>query len=233
MLNKNDVMPLYMQLQKIIKDDIKNGKYQQGEMIPSETQLCKQYSITRTTVRKAISNLIEEGLLRSEHGKGTFVNLRQVRYNMWNFGGFTDFLKSKNKTPISRILEQEFINLDGKKCYKLVRARGVIEDTEEFLTIDTSYLPIDIFNGIEKHNFEFESLYDVIRKEYGLIPRNVELGVFPIISDNRTEEIFNIDKNTPLLQVRAVVFSDTGLEIEKVNIIYSPIVDFKLLTRMD
>ncbi|WP_432662403.1 GntR family transcriptional regulator [Wukongibacter baidiensis] len=233
MLKKNHVIPLYMQLQRIIKDDIVKGKYQQGEMIPSETQLSKQYNITRTTVRKAISNLIGEGLLRSEHGKGTFVSLRQVNYSMWNFGGFTDFLKRKNKVPISRILEEDFININEKKYYKLVRARGVKEDEEEFLTIDTSYLPLDIFPNINKHNFEKQSLYNVIREEYSIFPTNVELGIYPILSDSKTSEIFKVENDTPLLQSKAVVFSDTGVEIEKVNIIYGPNVEFKLLTRID
>lgn len=91
MLNKNDIIPLYMQLQRILKEDILKGKYLQDELIPSETQLSKKYDITRTTVRKAIANLVDEGLLRREHGKGTFVSLRQVNYSIWNFGGFTDF----------------------------------------------------------------------------------------------------------------------------------------------
>ncbi|WP_105614826.1 GntR family transcriptional regulator [Vallitalea okinawensis] len=233
MLNKNDVVPLYIQLQRIIKEDILKGEYQQDELIPSETQLSKKYDITRTTVRKAISNLVDEGLLRREHGKGTFVSLRKVNYSIWNFGGFTDFLKKKNKSPISKILDEEFLTMDGRPFYKIVRARGVKEDEVEYLTIDTSFLPLDLFPNIDNNDFSKASIYNTIKTDYHINPARVELGVYPMLSTPKTKEIFSYKEDTPLLQVKGTVFSDEGIEIERVNIIYSPNVEFKMLTRID
>lgn len=233
MLNKNDVIPLYMQLQRIIKEDILKGKYQQDELIPSETQLSNKYDITRTTVRKAIANLVDEGLLRREHGKGTFVSLRQVNYSIWNFGGFTDFLKKKNKSPVSKVLEANFVTIEDKDYYKLVRARGVKEDEVEYLTIDTSFLPLELFPNIDKYDFSSSSIYNIMRKDYNIIPANVELGVYPMLGNDKTKEIFNSSEDMPLLRVKGKVFSDKGIEIEKINIIYSPNIEFKMLTRID
>ncbi len=233
MLNKNDIIPLYMQLQRILKEDILKGKYLQDELIPSETQLSKKYDITRTTVRKAIANLVDEGLLRREHGKGTFVSLRQVNYSIWNFGGFTDFLRKKNKSPISKVLEEEIMTIKGRSYYKIVRARGVMEDAIEFLTIDTSFLPLDLLPGIDQNDFSTNSIYNTIKKDYQITPGNVELGVYPMMGNERTVEIFDHDLQTPLLNVKGTVFSDTGQEIEKVSIIYSPNVEFKMTTRVD
>lgn len=71
MLNRKDYTPLYVQLQRIIRQDIIRGKYKEGDMIPSEAQMMKLYGVTRTTIRKAISDLVNEGLLMQVQGKAT------------------------------------------------------------------------------------------------------------------------------------------------------------------
>ena len=66
-------IPLYKQLISIIKNDIHNGVYKAGDKIPSETELCQRYQVSRITVRSAINELVEEELLFKTQGKGTFV----------------------------------------------------------------------------------------------------------------------------------------------------------------
>lgn len=107
MLNKHDSVPLYVQLQNIIRGDIVSGNYKEGEIIPSETEMMKTYQVTRTTIRKAIANLVDEALLMKLHGKGTVVCLREMKHNIWNFSGFTDYARKKNEIPVSRVLRKE------------------------------------------------------------------------------------------------------------------------------
>ena len=119
MLEKNSAIPIYLQLKNILKGSIMSGEYSQNEMIPSETLLAETYQITRTTVRRAIAELVQEGLLRKEHGKGTFVSLKPVTYSMWNFSSFTDYVQKKGKTPVSKILAAEEIQIGEKAYFKL------------------------------------------------------------------------------------------------------------------
>ena len=76
MLEKNSTTPIYIQLKNIIKNAIINGEIGEDQMIPSETQMAETYNITRTTVRRALAELVNENLLRKEHGKGAFASLR-------------------------------------------------------------------------------------------------------------------------------------------------------------
>jgi len=180
-----------------------NGEIGQDEMIPSETQLAETYNITRTTVRRALSELTQENLLRKEHGRGTFVSLKPISYSMWNFSSFTDYVQKKGKTPISRVLISEFMQIGGKPYFKLERARGVKEnDHVLYLTVDTSYIPLDLFPGIDAYDFEKRSLYDVMRKEYGINPSIVEVSIQPHIIDLRIGDLFGIEEGTPLLLVK-------------------------------
>ena len=79
MLNKTDridksiPIPLYFQLKKLILSEIKEGNYRSGELIPTEKEISDAFQISRTTVRQAITELVQEGWLYRVKSKGTFV----------------------------------------------------------------------------------------------------------------------------------------------------------------
>ncbi|MBB6674652.1 GntR family transcriptional regulator [Cohnella nanjingensis] len=235
MLDKNDFAPLYIQLHRILRGKILSGEYKQGEAIPSESEMMKIFQTTRGTIRNAISLLVSEGLVEQIRGKGTFVRLNLLNYSILNFGGFTDYLKSRNEVAVSQILEQKTVNLDGKDYFKLVRARGVKkEEAVLYLTIDTSYLPVSLFSGLDSHNFEEESLYHVLRNSYRVYPSRTEISLSPILIHDKVREILQVDKKeSALLKAEGVVFDQNGVEIEKVSVIYGSNVEFKIMTNMN
>ena len=218
MLNRNDYTPLYVQLQNIIRNDIMSGKYKEGEMIPSEAQMMKLYDVTRTTIRKAISDLVNEGLLVQAQGKGIFVTLREVKHNIWNFSGFTDYAKKKHETPISHVIEHKIETIDGESYLKLVRTRGIQNASNT------------IFPGIDQYNFSQLSLYSTMMDKYNVTPHNAMLQIVPIIGDATTKSLLQYEEDVPLLKAVGTVYSDDGVIIEKVEVIYGPNVDFKMAT---
>lgn len=72
-IDKNVPIPYYYQLERLLRDDIAKGRWQQGEAILSERRLCEEYGVSRTTVRQAVNRLVQDGLLYHVKGKGTFV----------------------------------------------------------------------------------------------------------------------------------------------------------------
>lgn len=76
-LNNASSLPLYEQLMINIKDEMDKGVYKAGDRIPNEAELCDLYSVSRITVRRAIQELVEEGLLERKQGKGTFVSRKK------------------------------------------------------------------------------------------------------------------------------------------------------------
>lgn len=66
-------VPLYYQLKELIKEQIDNGTLKPGDKVPTEDELCKQYDISRTPVRQALTELVNEGLVIRTPGRGTFV----------------------------------------------------------------------------------------------------------------------------------------------------------------
>jgi GntR family transcriptional regulator len=233
MLNRSDVVPLYVQLERILREEILSGKYKEGEMIPSETQLMKAFDVTRTTIRKAISDLVHEGLLKQVHGKGTFVNLREIKHNIWNFSGFTDYISKKNETPVSELLEKSFVVHNKKRFMKLVRVRGVKKESGTlWLTIDSSLVPLSVFPGIDQYDFAQASLYNIMHQTYNKVPRNASLTIHPIMGDARTKQQLGYENDIPLLKAVGSVYDENNVELEQVEVIYGPQMEFKVVTNI-
>jgi len=72
MLNRGPT-PLYYQLKDILKSKILSQDVKENERLPSETELCEQYNVSRVTVRQALAELMKAGLIYRDRGKGTFV----------------------------------------------------------------------------------------------------------------------------------------------------------------
>ncbi|MBD2326004.1 GntR family transcriptional regulator [Alkalinema sp. FACHB-956] len=66
-------LPLHQQISEQLRSEIEAGTYQPGDRLPSEAQLMAQFTVSRITIRRAIANLVQQGLVQSHHGKGVFV----------------------------------------------------------------------------------------------------------------------------------------------------------------
>jgi DNA-binding GntR family transcriptional regulator len=222
--------PMYLQVEEGLRNDILSGKYNKGDYIPAEAELCRQYGITRATVRKALSKLIGDGMIVSQKGKGYYVTLNKIRYSMWNFSGFTEYLSSRNLTAKSEILKNEVVQMDGEDYLCLKRARFIDGDPAAgALTIDTSYIRLESFEGIEAHDFSRDSLYRVFKEEYGVYPYEIEFIAKPIEGNKETSEHFKSEGNI-FLKLEGTVYDESRNILEKVEVIYSELIDFRIVS---
>ncbi|HET8554762.1 MAG TPA: GntR family transcriptional regulator, partial [Rhodanobacteraceae bacterium] len=78
-LAANSHAPAYLRLRRAIRSSVERGAVEPGQVLPSERELARQLAISRVTVRKAITGLVEDGVLIQRHGAGTFVAERIVK----------------------------------------------------------------------------------------------------------------------------------------------------------
>ena len=77
---KDSEIPLYMQVSEWIRENIYKGELGKGDRIPSENQIMEILQVSRGTVKKAVTMLVNEGLLVQVQGKGTFVKKENISY---------------------------------------------------------------------------------------------------------------------------------------------------------
>lgn len=105
-LDKESTVSLYMQLMHVIKEQIHNGTYLEGEQIPTEGELSKMYNISRITIRRAIEELCQQGYLKKIQGKGTFVEAPKIyrKLEQDNNISFTEACKLNGCTSSSHVI---------------------------------------------------------------------------------------------------------------------------------
>ena len=133
-LDKQHPVPIYRQLKEMLQSQIEQGVYYSHQKLPSERNLCRDYNLSRMTARRALQELIEEGLAYTRVGKGTFVSDHYP--NSVNQVAVNTFQKSSD-------LADTFV---GERCRtKLVK---------QLLTFDTIGVELTMKDVLANHSLE-------------------------------------------------------------------------------
>lgn len=210
-INKNSPIPVYYQVMEDIREKINNGIWKIGQCIDSERELSENYCVSRMTVRQALGELVKEGILIREKGKGTFVCEPKVKQR--DIMSFTEIAQKSGLKTETEILDfckiptPEFIKdvLAFDYVYKIkrVRAAGGEKIGEETVYIPDKYcqnLDINILKG---------SLYRFL-EEQGHLIYNSESNIQALLIDNYYKSLFNIDTEISLLKIRSKNFTEKG-----------------------
>ncbi len=123
-LEKKSQSPLYQQLMHRLKNDISAGVYPAGGRIPSEQLLCDTYGVSRVTVRKAILDLVQEGLLVRKQGKGTFVAGERLRRDLRHVTSFTEACAQRGHQAEARFISAQLVEATPEDAQLLDLAKG-------------------------------------------------------------------------------------------------------------
>lgn len=177
-MKKEKIVPLYQQIKEDIKSAIESGKYKQQELIPSETELSNEYSVSRITVRRAIEELSNDGYLVKKQGLGTFVSTPRIHRKMISgtkVESFTDTCKSYGKKSSAKLLsrqivpmradEQDFFKGDSSGLLIYIERLRLADGLPIFL--ENQLLPYEEYKHLLDIDLNDASLYDEIKKISG------------------------------------------------------------------
>ena len=207
-------IPLYQQLYHSLVQKIKQGEWKQGERIPSESQLCELYHVSRVTVRAAVEKLVEEGMLIKRHGKGTYVSIPVFVETMAG-GSFTKSCLQNGVVPrtdvrfIRTVAATETVARGlsvtvGEPVHQVCRIRY----TDDVAAI----YEVDYFRGQDDFVLEADVIHmpmsEIISQKAGLFAQEFtdQFQVFP--ADEALSQVFGCSIGTPLLLVQQMVMAE-------------------------
>lgn len=204
-INHNSDVAMYKQLTGIILSYIERGQLKAGDKVPSETELLQKYKVSRITVRAAISELVEDGVLVRSQGKGTFVASPKSLYEANDHIGFTRSCLLAGKTPSTKLLKAElvypsasvkkFLNTaDDEKVIMTERLHSV---DNEPISIETNHYPLS-FNFLLNEDLE-RSLFELLQDKYHIVIAHSERTLEVCFPTAYEAKLLSIKKSTPLL----------------------------------
>lgn len=217
-------MAKYEEIAEDIRNLILNGKYNPNEQLPLEKEMCEYYGVSRITIKKAVDELVTQGLVIKRRGSGTFVKAVddddvQELSMAKQFEGFSE--TNKGKSIYSKIIKFEVIHpseeiltklkiTSDDFVYYIIRARYA---DEEPYVMEYTYMPIDLISGI-KNDILTSSIYGYIEKELNLKIKSAHRTIRAILPNELEQEWLKIESNFPMLEVEQIGFLDNGQPFE-------------------
>lgn len=219
-IDRASPIPLYHQLEYLLRDDIARGRYPAGSLLPSEGEICSRYDVSRSVVRQTLTNLAHAGLIRTERGRGSFVSERKVqeRFVQRAVGLFAD-LQRMGYEIRTKVLHQERTELPLPVQEHLGTHEGVRIDRlrsvdGRVLTFVRSYLVADRFDDLLDEDLEDRSLYEVIERRHGLRPTRGSRSVEAVAATPEIAEHLEVTTGDPLLFLRGTSRDQQGRPLE-------------------
>lgn len=208
LIQKDSDSPLYQQLCDAVIQAINTGLLQPHARIPSDRELAETLGMSRMTIRHAMTELVREGWLYSQSGKGTFVRGPKMRQRQQILTGFSQEWQQRGYQTHSRVLTAQLIPATASLAGELhVALHSVLAKLErlrfindEPISLELVYLPYDLVPGILDHDFSHESLYAVLRSEYKHEFAWARQVVEADLPSAREASLLTIQRATPVLR---------------------------------
>ena len=216
-LINNSSSYLYEQVSNYLEILIDKGSLNPGAKIPSEQELCSLFDTSRITVRRAIKELSDKGILEAVHGKGTFVSAKAKKeVHLLEFGGFSDGLGGNKSSFSKRILSKNLRMADEAEMFIFQRTEPFevftlireVFDSEEPFSLDFATFPHDLYPDIMDKVNNNVSTFDLARKEYHIHFKKVRKVIEFLSGDEEAAKILSLPINTPLIMVKKTIFDD-------------------------
>lgn len=207
-INKDIPIPLYYQVKQIILDEINSGNIRSGAVIPTEKVFCDIYGISRTTIRQAITELVNEGYLYRIKSKGTFVSQPKIKTDLINmYEGYNTELFSLDMIPSTKLMKMNVIKSNKEQATNLQISEG-----DEVLSILRYRYADDISMGyiesflkyplcefmMDKHTLNKYSLYELLGKNKFAKVRRITRTIEVSSANENESKFFGIKKGSPI-----------------------------------
>ena len=206
-IEKANLLPLYVQVKQVLQEEIES-RMKPGDILPSEPELEKRFNVSRITIRRALDELVTEGLIVRLQGRGTFVREQPIVQELPRLLSWSAQMRQMGFEPSSASCEIELVEPTKEQTAqlklstgeRLVRIRRLRYANDEPICIMTNYLPETFVPGLVEQGLVNDSLYSTL-PQFGLRPVYAEDRVEARNATEWESAQLQISKWTPLLQV--------------------------------
>jgi len=223
MLNKDVPIPLYYQFKVILLEKIRSGELAEAECLPTEMTFVAELGISRSTLRQAFNELVNEGYLVREKGKGTFVSKPKVDEGFFQkLDSFNHEMNLKGLKPGTKVLSlaalpgradvnRQLGLRDDEKLILLSRIR--MADDEPLIYLET-WLPYMPFASILDVDFTTESLYQVLEERFHSRVERAVRKIEAVGATSLEASMLGVKPGAPVCLVRSTAYLADGTAIE-------------------
>lgn len=225
------------EISREIERRIDEERLREGDRLPSERQLAKEFGVQRDTVRCALNTLIKKGVLIKVPRQGHFVAPKRIEINLSNFRTIKKEVESIGANYRATMLSHEKISInstlsgatqlpEGTLCYKTLRIRY---DNEKPMSLERSYIAAEYVPELSWDELERRDLSSILRQKYGIILAGVDQRITQVYPSNMESELLRVSRDEPLIRYEGLIFDRKERLIEYFdNVILPDSVEFHI-----
>lgn len=214
--------PLYSVIANRAEARIRSGQWAPGSRLPPERELCTVLDVSRATLRQALAELEERGLISRHQGRGTFVARPRFQAGILGFFSIGEALRARGMIVVTRVvgvsvveasrqLSEDLRCMPGDPIVRVERLRLV--DAEP-LVLESSHLPEALFPELAHADFVNRSLYDIMREDYGRAVSVATETLEPVITTSHESLLLGVPGPAPAILTRRVTTDTDGTIVE-------------------
>lgn len=207
LLDRESAIPLYTQIETVLREFLATGEWKSGQKIPSESVLQTQFGVSRMTVRGVLNMLADEGLLHRVPGKGTFVTESKIATRSPAYQGIRQQLEDRGYSTETEMLGFElvpapekvrsFFNFsEGTKVYEITRRRFL---EGKPVTLHKAWVSADLAPGLDRFDVADRQLCEVLSTEFSLNVKNTAETLEVARATEQQAEYLECEAGDPLL----------------------------------
>jgi GntR family transcriptional regulator len=221
-------VPLYTQIKDMLRERILDGSYQPHQQMPSESDMIASFNVSRITVRQALNDLQNEGLIFKIHGKGTFVSKPKAFQDLGKLQGFGEAMRQMGYETFSRVIGIKAVAASPQVAEKLglgPRARVTELKRVRFLnrepiSLDISYLPLAIGERLAKEDLAVRDVFLILENDYGLSLGHADLQIGSTLADEPLARQLRVEEGSPVLFIERLTCAADGRPIDYEHLYY-------------
>ena len=218
-LDHSSPVPLYHQAAQALEWAIEDGRLPRGSKLEGELDLAEQLGISRPTMRAALKQLVDKGLLIRRRGIGTMVATKPVRRAI-ALTSLYDDLKESGREPTTRVLDFEEIGCPPEVAEQLelgpdapvLRLERLRIAGDDPIALMRNFVPVGLL-GIGREDLERTGLYDLFRRS-GITPHVATQRVGARKANDEEAELLEMEVGDPVLTMTRTAYDTAGRPIE-------------------
>ena len=218
--------PLYVKLRKMIEDAVSSGRLKHGDALPAERDIADAAAISRVTVRKAIDDLVNDGLLVRRRGSGTFVvkPVPRMQQPLSQLTSFTEDMRRRGMTAGSHWIDrglyfptaEETMMLGLVGGARVARIERIRTANDMPIALERTSFPDDILPDPDAMD---DSLYLHLRQS-GITPVRANQRISAVILRDDETKLLGVPQGSAALSVQRIAYLETGRVMEMSRALY-------------
>lgn len=198
-----------------------------GAAIPPERVLCDRLGVSRMTLRRAVDDLVREGFLDRQHGRGTFVAVPKIAQRL-TMTSFSEDMRRRGLVPASRTLALTTVNagaplgrrLEVSPGAPVLQVRRLRLADGQPMAIETLHVPAQEVPDLTAADLTNASFYELLQSRYGIAVASGGQTIEPTVTTEQESELLGVPLHSPAFLFERTSRTDRGTVIEFVRSVY-------------